>query len=173
MDVIPVVETERLLMRGWTQGDFEAYAATNAHAEVQRFLGGPQDREQSWRGLAAHMGHWQLRGYGQWALERRSDARVIGRAGLWHPEGWFGVEVGWKLDRDVWGNGYASEAAAASLDWAWRNVDVDRILSVIHPENAASLRVAERLGMYRLRDDVDEGSQVVIMAIDRPAPIEP
>ena len=169
MAAIPVVETERLVLRAWTEADFEAYAAANADPDVQRFLGGPQDRETSWRSLAAHIGHWQLRGYGQWALERRADGRLIGRAGLWHPEGWFGVEVGWKLDRDAWGHGYATEAAVASLDWAWRNVKVDRILSVIHPENGASIRVAERLGMHHLRDDVDEGRPVVIMAIDRPA----
>jgi RimJ/RimL family protein N-acetyltransferase len=168
MCAIPLVETERLLMRGWTQADFDAYAAANADPDVQRFLGGPQDREQSWRSLAAHIGHWQLRGYGQWALERREDGRLIGRAGLWNPEGWFGVEVGWKLDRDAWGHGYATEAAAASLEWAWRNVDVDRVLAVIAPENEASLRVAQRLGMHRLRDDTSSGGPVVIMAIARP-----
>ena len=172
MDPIPVVETERLVLRGWAQGDFDAYAAANADPEVQRFLGGPQDREQSWRSLATHIGHWQLRGYGQWALERRSDGRVIGRAGLWNPEGWFGVEVGWKLERDAWGNGYATEAAAASLDWAWRNLDVDRVLSVIAPDNEASLRVARRLGMRKLRDDVSHGRPVVIMAVGRPVLIE-
>ena len=76
--------------------------------------------------------------------------------------------MGWKLDRDVWGHGYATEAAAASLEWAWRALDVDRVLSVIAPENEASLRVAGRLGMRKLRDDVAGGRPVVIMAIDRP-----
>ena len=156
-------------MRGWRRSDFDAYAAANADAEVQRFLGGPQDRDQSWRSLALHIGHWELRGYGQWAIERRADGRMIGRAGLWNPEGWFGVEVGWKLDRDMWGRGYATEAAAAALEWAWRALDVDRVLSVIEPGNEASLRVAARLGMRRLRDDVSSGRPVVIMAIDRPA----
>ncbi|HEX3331796.1 MAG TPA: GNAT family N-acetyltransferase [Gaiellales bacterium] len=165
---IPVLETERLVMREWRRSDFEAYAASNADAEVQRFLGGTQDREQSWRTLALQIGHWELRGYGQWALERREDRRMIGRAGLWNPEGWFGVEVGWKLDRDVWGHGYATEAAAASLEWAWRELDVDRVLAVIAPENDASLRVAARLGMRKLRDDAHSGRPVVIMAIDRP-----
>jgi RimJ/RimL family protein N-acetyltransferase len=165
----PVVETERLVMRGWTEADFEAYAAANADAEVQRFLGGPQNREESWRSLALHVGHWQLRGYGQWALERRCDGRVIGRAGLWYPEGWFGIEVGWKLDRDVWGQGYATEAAAASLEWTWRHLDVERVIAVIAPENDASLRVAGRLGMEKLRDDSSDGRPVVIMAIARPA----
>jgi RimJ/RimL family protein N-acetyltransferase len=135
---------------------------------VQRFLGGPMERRDAWRSLALNIGHWELRGYGQWALERRADRRTIGRAGLWNPEGWFGVEVGWRLDRDVWGNGYATEAAAATLEWAWASLETDRILSVIDPRNTASMRVAERLGMRKLRDDESDGRPVVIMAIDRP-----
>jgi RimJ/RimL family protein N-acetyltransferase len=84
---IPVIETERLVLRGWRGSDFEAHAEMSADAEVQRFLGGPLEREQSWRSLAVHVGHWTLRGYGNWALERRSNGRLIGRAGLWNPEG--------------------------------------------------------------------------------------
>ena len=165
---IPVIETERLVLRGFTSADFEPYAQGNADPEVQRFLGGPMDREASWRSLAAHIGHWTLRGYGQWALERRADGRLIGRAGLWNPEGWFGVEVGWKLDRGAWGHGYATEGARAAVEWAWRSLDVDRLISVIDPANAASLAVAGRLGMRHLRDDESHGHPVVIMAVGRP-----
>jgi RimJ/RimL family protein N-acetyltransferase len=165
---VPVLQTARLVMRGFTAADFEQYAVATADPEVQRFIGGPMEREESWRSLAMNVGHWQLRGYGQWALERRADGRTIGRAGLWNPEGWFGVEVGWRLDRDTWGNGYATEAAAAALEWAWATLDVDRILSVIDPRNGASIRVAKRLGMRRLRDDESHGRPVVIMALDRP-----
>jgi RimJ/RimL family protein N-acetyltransferase len=165
---IPVLETERLRLRGFVAADFEAYAHGNADPEVQRFLGGPMDREASWRSLAAHIGHWTLRGYGQWALERRADGRLIGRAGLWNPEGWFGVEVGWKLDRDAWGQGYATEAARAAVEWAWHSLEVDRLISVIDPANAASLAVAGRLGMRHLRDDEHHGHAVVIMAVESP-----
>jgi RimJ/RimL family protein N-acetyltransferase len=166
---VPVLETARLVMRGFTADDFEPYAAATADPEVQRFIGGSMGRAMAWRSLAMNIGHWHLRGYGQWALERRADGRTIGRAGLWNPEGWFGVEVGWRLDRDVWGNGYATEAARAALDWAWASLETDRVLSVIDPRNTASMRVAERLGMYRLRMDESEGRPVVIMAVDRPA----
>lgn len=162
--------TERLVMRGFTAADFEPYAAASADPEVQRFLGGPVGRDRAWRSLAMHVGHWRLRGYGQWALERRDDGRTIGRAGLWNPEGWFGVEVGWRLDRAAWGYGYATEAALATLDWTWATLDVDRVLSVIDPRNTASVRVAERLGMRRLREDESDGRPVVIMAVERPAP---
>ena len=167
MDV-PVLETARLVMRGFTEADFESYAAASADSAVQRYLGGPVGRDRAWRSLAMHIGHWELRGYGQWALERREDGRTIGRTGLWNPEGWFGVEVGWRLNRDAWGHGYATEAAAATLEWAWATLDVGQILSVIDPGNEASLRVAERLGLRKLRDDESDGRPVVIMAVDRP-----
>ena len=155
-------------MREWREEDLDAHAAMSADPEVQRYLEGVLDRVQSWRSMAFHSGHWVLRGYGNWVVERKADGVVIGRVGLWNPEGWFGVEVGWKLDRDVWGHGYATEAAAASLEWAWRELDVDRVLAVIAPENDASRRVAARLGMRKLRDDAHSGRPVVIMAIDRP-----
>jgi RimJ/RimL family protein N-acetyltransferase len=141
----------------------------SADPEVERYLSGPLTRAQSWRSMAVHVGHWALRGYGNWVLERRDDGAFLGRAGLWHPEGWFGVEVGWKLARRAWGHGYATEAGRAALDWAFANLDVDEVISVIDPRNTASLRVAERLGMGRSRDAEHEGRAVVIMAIARGA----
>ena len=92
---------------------------------------------------------------------------VIGRVGLWNPEGWFGVEVGWKLARHAWGQGYATEAATAAITWAFDHLDFDQLISVINPENAASLRVAERLGMTKSRDADLDSQPVMIMAIDR------
>jgi RimJ/RimL family protein N-acetyltransferase len=78
----------------------------SADLEVMRYIGDGQvlDRRQSWREIALHVGHWALRGYGQWALERKEDGASIGRAGLWNPPGWPGLEIGWKLARDAWGH---------------------------------------------------------------------
>ena len=73
---------------------------------------------------------------------RTLDGVVIGRVGLWNPEGWFGVEVGWKLARHAWGQGYATEAATAAITWGFDDLGVDRLISVINPENSASLSVA-------------------------------
>ncbi len=115
---VPRLETERLLLREWRDGDLDVYAELCADPEVMRFLGGPVERAQAWRTMALMAGHWSLRGYGNWVLERRADARLIGRAGLWAPDGWPGTEVGWTLARDAWGAGYATEAGRAAMAWA-------------------------------------------------------
>jgi RimJ/RimL family protein N-acetyltransferase len=162
--VIPRVETERLLLREWRGEDLDAYAAMYADPEVTRFLGGPADREDAWRRMAMMAGHWVVRGYGNWVLERREDGRMIGRAGLWRPEGWPGLEVGWLLARDAWGHGYATEAGRAACQWARRELGADELISIIAVGNAASRRVAERLGMA-VREERDfRGERVVIYA---------
>jgi RimJ/RimL family protein N-acetyltransferase len=132
-----------------------------------RFMGGALDRAQSWRQMALHVGHWVLRGYGIWAVERTADGVLVGRVGLWNPEGWLGLEVGWKLARHAWRQGYATEAPRATVDWAWTALDAERLISVIHPENSSSVRVAERLGMKPLRDEA-LGDDLVVVFWHRP-----
>jgi RimJ/RimL family protein N-acetyltransferase len=145
--VIPQLQTPRLLLRGWTQDDFEAYARFMADPDVTRYMvGDPVTRDVAWRSLATVVGHWVLRGYGMWAVERKSDGVLIGRVGLWNPEGWPGLEVGWALGKEFWGQGYATEAARASMDFAFLTQDTAKVLSVIDSRNRASQRVAERLG---------------------------
>lgn len=156
------------MLRGWQETDFETHAAMTADADVMRYLGGVLDRAQSWRQLALHTGHWALRGYGNWAVEHEADGVLLGRCGLWNPEGWPGLEVGWKLARHAWGQGYATEAAGAAMSWAWTVLDAERLISIIHPDNAPSIRVAERLGLRPVRDDVVNGRPVVIFGIERP-----
>jgi RimJ/RimL family protein N-acetyltransferase len=148
--VIPQLQTERLLLRGLRQDDFEAYARFHADPEVMRYISGsPVSRVDAWRSFAVMFGHWALRGYGMWGVERKSDGALVGRAGLWNPEGWPGLEVGWLLGREHWGNGYATEAARASIDFAFLTQDISRLLSVIDVDNVASQRVAARLGETR------------------------
>ncbi len=89
---------------------------------------------------------WALRGYGMFSAIERSTGRWLGRVGPNHPEGWPGTEIGWALVRDAWGRGYATEAAAASIDWAFGVLGWTEVVHVIAPENAASAAVATRLG---------------------------
>ena len=138
--------------------------------EVVRFLGTgtPGDIRVAWRNVAMMIGHWHMRGYGLWIITRREDGAIIGRAGLWHAEGGPGVELGWLIRRDAWGQGYATEAARAALDWAWEHVDTDRIVSVINADNRPSLRIAEKLGQSIERREIVNGSDVLTFAIRRP-----
>jgi ribosomal-protein-alanine N-acetyltransferase len=130
----PTIETARLTLRPFREDDVDAYAALLQTPEVRASL---------------HLlGQWELRGSGQWALEAKTTGTFVGRAGLHVPErsGWPGIEIGWALHPDHWGNGYATEAGAASVVYAFAHHDVDEIYSVILHENAASQAVAQRLG---------------------------
>ncbi|MDE2184936.1 MAG: GNAT family N-acetyltransferase [Alphaproteobacteria bacterium] len=147
MSMIPRLETERLVLREYRPQDFEAFAAFMADPDVMRFLhGAPMARNDAWRLLASAIGHWALRGYGTWAVERKSDGAFIGRVGLINPEGWPGLEVGWTLGKPYWGHGYATEAAIASMRYAFLTQPVDRVISCIDPDNRPSQAVAMRIG---------------------------
>lgn len=142
------LETARLRLRAFGDADLDAYAAMSADPEVMRYVGSGEtlDREGAWRNLALFLGHWTLRGFGLWALEPKAGGAMIGFAGLWRPEGWPGIELGWRLARHAWGLGYATEAAGRARDWAFGERGLDRLVSVIDQDNARSIRVAERLG---------------------------
>ena len=146
MTQIPIVETERLLLRGWKESDLDPLAHMMANPEVTRFIGGVQPRSSVWRAIAMYVGLWALRGYGFWVVERKSDGAFLGRVGLWRPESWPDIELAWSLDRPYWGNGYATEAARAVIDYGFLNLEVPKLVSLINPENGASQRVAMRLG---------------------------
>ena len=106
-------------------------------------------RGEAWRSMAFFIGHWQMRGYGHWAVEEKATGRMIGRIGFLNPEGWPGFEVGWTLARQAWGKGYATEGGGVALQYAFKELDQRHVISLIHPDNTPSMRVAERLGEKR------------------------
>ncbi len=142
------LETERLTLRAFRPEDLDAYAKTCADPEVMRYIndGKTLSREETWRDMAAILGHWQLRGYGLWAAEDRATHKLIGRIGHWNPEGWPGFELGWMLGRRFWGHGFATEGGRSALQHAFSALNVSHVISLIHPDNARSIRVAQKLG---------------------------
>ena len=145
---IPVIETERLRLRALRADDFEAYASMMADPEVTRYLGDGKalNRADAWRQLAMILGHWELRGFGLWAVEEKATGALLGRIGCYDPEGWPAFEVGYTLARHAWGKGFASEGAAAALAYARNVLGRREVTSVIKTGNRASVRVATKLG---------------------------
>jgi RimJ/RimL family protein N-acetyltransferase len=143
---ITMLETERLIMRGWRESDLEPMAAFYSDDANARFIGGGQPRDQVWRRIAMYVGHWVLRGYGFWALEEKATGEFAGWCGLWFPEGWPEPEIGWGLMPMARGKGYATEAAKRARDHAYGELGWTTAISFIAPENHASRAVAERLG---------------------------
>jgi RimJ/RimL family protein N-acetyltransferase len=148
-----ILETPRLRLRPFREDDLDALARINADPEVTRYLGNsrPLDRRETWRQIAAILGHHEMRGYSMLAIEDRATGEVLGRCGPWFPEGWPMVEVGWVVDPRRQRQGIATEAGRAALDWSFAHLDVEAICSLIHPDNAASARVAAKLGAVRER----------------------
>ncbi|HEY3567279.1 MAG TPA: GNAT family N-acetyltransferase [Thermoanaerobaculia bacterium] len=171
---VPVLSTERLRLRGFHAGDLDGYAAMYADREVLRYLvgagGEPWDRGRAWRHMAFLLGHWQLRGCGMWAVEHKETGAFLGSVGFADPEGWPGCELAWALSSRWWGHGYATEGARAALAYGFRVLGKDRIVSFIHPENRASIRVAERIG-ETLQGPVSHlGREMLCFAIRREVP---
>jgi RimJ/RimL family protein N-acetyltransferase len=149
------------------ESDTDAYAEMLADPEVMRFLGKPLPRAEAWRNMALVIGHWQLRGYGFWGVEERASGELVGRVGCWRPEGWPGFEIGWALRRAFWGRGYATEAARASLSYAFTALRQSRVISLIAPDNVNSRRVAERLGEKVEGECEIFGTRVLVYGIAR------
>ncbi|WP_418320707.1 GNAT family N-acetyltransferase [Piscinibacter sakaiensis] len=145
---IPELQTERLRLRGFRRSDIDAYAQICADPEVMRHIGngGPVGPDIAWRQMAGMLGEWALHGRGMWAIERRSDRRLIGRVGLIEPLGWPGCELGWLLEAAAWGQGYAFEAARAARAFSRDALGAGTLISLIRADNTASNRLAERLG---------------------------
>jgi RimJ/RimL family protein N-acetyltransferase len=165
------LETERLRLRMFRADDFAPYARICADPDVMRYLGDGKTLTppEAWRQMATILGHWQLRGYGFWAVEERATGTLIGRIGLFNPEGWPGLELAWTLGRDHWGKGYATEGARRALRYAFDDLQAPRLISLIRPANLASIRVAERLGETLEGRTQLYGGDVLVYGIDRPA----
>jgi RimJ/RimL family protein N-acetyltransferase len=162
------LETDRLRLRIPSESDFPTYEKWCANMDIMRYLGGKtMDQVQAWRHLAYLVGHWAFRGYGYYAVEEKATGAFIGRAGFTNQTGWPGFELGWMLGPEYQGKGYATEAARMLLQYAFDALDQPHVISLIHPDNAPSRRVAERLGEKVEGQTTVLTMPVLIYGIDR------
>jgi RimJ/RimL family protein N-acetyltransferase len=162
-----VLETQRLLLRPFTEADVDDLTRLYGDPAVMRHLGdgSPLDRAASWRQVAIFMGHMEMRGYSILAVVEKATGQFLGRAGPWFPAGWPALEVGWVIDPSRWGEGFATEAGRASLAYCWRTLRATEVCSLIRPANAASIRVAVKLGatLHRVIPDFIGGPAEMYM----------
>src|SRR5437762_123061 len=146
-----MIETSRLHLRPWRDQDLPAFAALNADARVMEFLPSPLTRPESDARAASIREHFDRHGFGLWAVEIPGVVSFAGFVGLSVPtfQAHFTpcVEVGWRLAYEHWGQGYATEAATAAVDFGFTNCGLTEIVSYTVPANHRSRRVMERLGM--------------------------
>ena len=166
----PELRTERLAMRAPRYDDYERFVEMLRDPAVGAGLGKPDGLtpHEAWLDLSVLAAHWALRGFGHWVLEELEGGAVVGRAGLYYPPDWPGLEVGWTIARERWGKGYAPEAARAACEWAHDELGVRHILSLIHPGNAQSIRVAEKLGATLESRHAVRGFDLLVYGIDLP-----
>ncbi len=117
-----------------------------ADPDSAEFLGGVQSRSEAWRGFAQIIGAWQLRGFSLFSVIEKETGDWIGRVGPWMPDGWPGTEIAWGIARSRCNRGYATEAAKATMEWAFDSLGWDDVIHTITPNNAASVAVARKLG---------------------------
>jgi RimJ/RimL family protein N-acetyltransferase len=145
-----VIETERLILRRWRDTDVAPNTEMLADPDSGRFITpdgkAVTDEFVGWRNAAIMAGHWALHGFGLFVVEEKQTGRYVGRVGPWFPAGWPSLEVGWGIAKSFRGKGYAVEAAAATIDWTFATFEIGKIVHIIRPENAASQKVAQRLG---------------------------
>jgi RimJ/RimL family protein N-acetyltransferase len=182
----PLLETPRLLLRPWREDDVADYVRIIGDPEVMRHMGsglgyrmkraagsflGLVTAFEARRRIAHLIEHWNTWGYGEWAVEEKASAALVGQVGLVRLADWLAdpaqVEVGWMLAHRAWGRGFATEAARASLAYAFEELGMARIVSITRPANRRSERVMARIGLSFGGRINWKGAEVIWYVIDR------
>jgi RimJ/RimL family protein N-acetyltransferase len=145
------LQTPRLLLRPLRLEDFDAWAAFMDDEIATKFIGGRQARSTAWRSFMTMSGCWHMTGIAMFSVIEKATGKWVGRLGPWYPEGWPQEEIGWGIAREHWGKGYASEGAAAAMDYAFDVLGWDHVIHCIDENNLASQGVAQKLGSKYLR----------------------
>jgi len=169
------VDTPRLLLRLPEMDDAQAFLDIHQDPELialkqitlTKPIGGI---DLAVRNVERMLRHWESRRFGQWAVVEKATGLVIGCVGFYNPEGWPGIDLGWVVHRSRWGNGFATEAGRAAIDWAWTTGEIDHIISLIAPHDLRSIRVATKVGERFERADADpiNSEKVHVYGVCRP-----
>lgn len=164
-----VLETSRLILREFVPQDAEALALVISDPETMRYYPSPYDRAGVEEWIARNIRRYRASGHGLWALDLRSTGEMVGDCGitLQEVDGEHLPEIGYHLRRDMWGQGFATEAAGACRDYGFAKLEADCLISLIRPGNAASCRVAERNSMKVWRETVRVGLRHYVYRISR------
>lgn len=167
-----VIETKRLILREFEPSDRDDLKAVLADPEVMRFYPQPLDWAATDAWIARNRRRYGETGFGLWALIIKQTGQLVGDCGLvkQQVEGKGVVELGYHIRRDWWGQGLATEAALACRNWGLYEQDLTSLVSIIHPDNRASQRVAEKVGMRRIAITQWQQQRVWLYGIERPAP---
>jgi RimJ/RimL family protein N-acetyltransferase len=167
---VPALSTERLRLRGHRKNDLDACVALWSDLDMVRYIGGkPSTRDATWSRLLQYLGHWSVNGFGYWLVEEIATGRYVGEVGIadflreMEPSLKGSPEAGWVIAPWAQGRGYASEALTAVLGWADANLDHPAIACLIDPDNAPSLRVADKLGFRETMRTTFHGMPTVLM----------
>lgn len=162
----PELETERLRLRGLSAGDFPVYERFFGDAEASASYGGPLTPAMAWRRLAADIGHWELRGYGLWAVAEKASSRMVGVAGLYWPHGWPRSELTWWIAPNARRNGYALEASRAVIAHAYGAMGWELVETHMSDANAAARNLVLKLGGREIaRETFPDGIERSVYAL--------
>ena len=150
---IPELLTARLRLRTFAEADAEVFHRIMAEEGVLRYFPStqPPSLEQVSKMIGWFLNHWQEHGFGDWVVESRATGELMGRCGLLYIRDTRETEIDFLLGKAFWGKGYATEAARASLEYGFKALRLESVVGIVHPENLASQRVLEKLGMRQTR----------------------
>jgi len=166
--MVPVIETERLILRGPSSTDFEIYKNFFADEQASAAYAGPLSSDKAWRVLATDIGHWVLRGYGRWAVTVKRTGEMVGGCGLWWPEGYPRSELTWWIIPSARRNGYAKEASIAAIKFGYEVLNWELVETHMNDENIAARNLVKSLGGILIkRDSFPDGLERDVFKLPR------
>jgi RimJ/RimL family protein N-acetyltransferase len=166
---IPTITTARMVLRPFIEADAEPLHAVLAEKDFLRYFPnpGPPSLERVQKYVALQLKHWQEHGYGRWAVEMQEKSGLIGWNGLQYLPDTDEIEIGYILAKPHWNQGLTTEGALAGLHFAFEQLGLEQIVGIVHPENGASQRVLEKLGMHFTKEAEYFGMQAFRYTIGR------